>query len=51
MKKTYMKPQIEVFKMETSSMICLSGNLGGSTPSKPAKAPLMQDWDDELIVE
>lgn len=48
MKKAYMKPQTEVFKMEASNMICVSGSIGGSTPSKPGKAPFMQDWDEDL---
>lgn len=53
MKKAYMKPQTEVFKMEASNMICgsMSGSMGGSTPSKPGKAPFMQDWDEDLDVE
>ncbi len=51
MKKAYMKPQTEVFKMEASNMICVSGSIGGSTPSKPGKAPFMQDWDEDLGVE
>lgn len=34
-------------------MICgsMSGSMGGSTPSKPGKAPFMQDWDEDLGVE
>lgn len=51
MKKAYMKPQTEGFKMEASNMICVSGSIGGSTPSKPGKAPFMQDWDEDLGVE
>ena len=48
MKKIYMQPQMEVYKMETENLICLSGK---TSPADPAKEVLIKngiDFDDPL---
>ena len=45
-----MKPLVEVYKMEASSMVCFSGGKGGSA-TEPAKAPIHGDWDEDIDLD
>ena len=48
MKKKYMKPEMEVYKMEAVNMVCESpGIKGGSAdPSQPSLGKELPDFDD-----
>jgi hypothetical protein len=50
MKKKYMKPEMEVYKMESVNMVCDSpGIKGGSADkNKDVLAKELPDWDEEL---
>lgn len=53
MKKVYMKPKMEAYKMEAINMVCDSpGVMGGTpaTPGKPVLAPGMPDFDEDDII-
>ena len=46
MKKQYLKPEIEITKLEQDGMLCISGGLGGDA-NEPAKGRMCDDdWDD-----
>lgn len=42
MKKQYMKPEIEIIKMEQQGMLCMSGDLSGDA-NEPANARMFED--------
>lgn len=48
MKKTYMKPLMEVVKMNALDMVCLSGGKSETPPVKPGKAPGREDFEELL---
>ena len=53
MKKTYMKPEMEAYKMEAINMVCESPGLKGDKPAVPggSLAPQMPDFfeEDDII--
>lgn len=44
MKKQYIMPQVEEIELKMTSMLCVSGDLGGDA-NEPAHSPEMEDFE------
>ena len=45
MKKTYLNPKMEIIIIETSSMLCLSGGMGGQQSNSDALGREDDDYE------
>lgn len=45
MKRVYVTPETEVLEMKPSSILCISGDLGGDA-TEPGHAP---EWSDKMF--
>lgn len=50
MRKVYMKPSMEAFKMEIENMVCVSPSIksGGAKKDLEVLAPEMEDFVDDI---